>query len=379
MTSDPRNAQARQALLDRARDLVPALRARIGAADAARRLPDASIADLRGAGLLGILKPARFGGLGLDLETYGRAVLALGRGCGATAWAGAARGVGQWRAGRYPAAAQDEVWSADGLAAAALAPGGEALADHSGWRLGGRWPRVAAAASADWLLLGCRADGGAALALVPRADVRLDDDAAALGLAGGGGRTVVAEGAAVQGHRLLRLAEPVAADAAALHRVPLAAVLPGALALPVVAIAGGALDDYIATTRERTTRGAAVGGNRSMAEFPTIQLRVAEAASLVDAAELLLCRDLAEADPAPSEEALLRNRRDGAFAARLATQAVDRLFESAGGQGLFSSHPMQRAWRDAHAAAMHASLNWDAVGTLVGRGMLGLPAENAPA
>jgi len=374
MTPDPRSAQARAPLLTRALDLGPALRARIGEADAARRVPDATIADLRAAGLLGVLKPAG------DLETYARTVLALGRGCGATAWAYAALAFGQWLVGRFPAAAQDDAGAGDGLVAAALAPGGEAVPDGAGWRLAGRWTKVAAAANADWLLLGCRAgDRGAALALVPRADLRLDDDAAALGLAGGGGRTVVADAAAVPAHRLLRLADPVDAAADALYRIPLAAVLPGALALPAVAIAGGALDDYIATTRARTTRGAAVGGNRSMADFPTIQLRVAEAASLIDAAELLLCRDLADAGPAPSDETLLRNRRDGAFATRLATQAVDRLFESAGGQGLFSSHPMQRAWRDAHAAAMHASLNWDAVGTLVGRGMLGLPAETAPA
>jgi hypothetical protein len=28
--------------------------------------------------------------------------------------------------------------------------------------------------------------------------------------------------------------------------------------------------------------------------------------------------------------------------------------------------PLQRAWRDAHAAAAHISLNWDAVATMYG-------------
>ena len=76
-------------------------------------------------------------------------------------------------------------------------------------------------------------------------------------------------------------------------------------------------------------------------------------------------------------EQRLRNRRDHGFAARLAQQAVDRLFESAGAASLFTDSPFQRAWRDVHACAKHISLNWDAVGTLYGRHALGVPLEGA--
>jgi alkylation response protein AidB-like acyl-CoA dehydrogenase len=54
-------------------------------------------------------------------------------------------------------------------------------------------------------------------------------------------------------------------------------------------------------------------------------------------------------------------------------QALDRLFEAGGGGGLFSHGRVQRLWRDAHAGAMHVSMNWDAVGALYGRVTLGLP------
>ena len=53
-------------------------------------------------------------------------------------------------------------------------------------------------------------------------------------------------------------------------------------------------------------------------------------------------------------------------------QAVDALFLASGGQGIFSSKPLQRTWRDTHAAAVHVSLNWDAVSTMYGQYVLGL-------
>jgi alkylation response protein AidB-like acyl-CoA dehydrogenase len=128
----------------------------------------------------------------------------------------------------------------------------------------------------------------------------------------------------------------------------------------------------------RTTRGAVAGGNRRMAELTTVQMRVAEASALIDAARLVMARDLAEAlatatrgEPI-SVDMRLRNRRDQAFCVRLLVQAIDALFLAAGGQGLFLDKPQQRFWRDAHAAASHISLNWDSTGTMYGQFMLGL-------
>src|SRR6266436_3044804 len=147
---------------------------------------------------------------------------------------------------------------------------------------------------------------------------------------------------------------------------------------PVLGMAEGALADFLAMASVRTTRGAVAGGNRRMAELTTVQMRVAEASACIDAARLLMFRDLAEAfetgtrgDPI-SVDVRLRNRRDQAFCVRLLVGAIDALFLAAGGQGLFLEQPLQRAWRDAHAAASHISLNWDSAGSMYGQFMLGL-------
>jgi alkylation response protein AidB-like acyl-CoA dehydrogenase len=128
----------------------------------------------------------------------------------------------------------------------------------------------------------------------------------------------------------------------------------------------------------RATRGAVAGGNWRMAEFATIQSRVAEAKGCIDAARVIMFRDLAEAyatatrgDQTPLDMRL-RNRLSHTFCTRLLVQAIDALFVASGGQGIFLEKPLQQVWRDAHAAASHISLNWDAVSTMYGQYTLGL-------
>jgi len=68
----------------------------------------------------------------------------------------------------------------------------------------------------------------------------------------------------------------------------------------------------------------------------------------------------------------IRNRRDHAFAARLARDAVDVLFSAVGGSGLALDQPIQRMWRDSSAIVRHITLNWDGVSSMVGQHLLGL-------
>jgi alkylation response protein AidB-like acyl-CoA dehydrogenase len=79
------------------------------------------------------------------------------------------------------------------------------------------------------------------------------------------------------------------------------------------------------------------------------------------------------AGKALTEDQRARNKGDLGFAVSLATQAIDQLFESGGGGGMFSKSTVQRFWRDAHAGAMHISMNRDVLFTLRGRVILGLP------
>ena len=163
-----------------------------------------------------------------------------------------------------------------------------------------------------------------------------------------------------------------------LFSVPVYCHVSSCLAATAIGSAMGALDDFIAATRGRITRGSVTGANNRMAQFQTIQVKLADAAASIDAARLVLLRDVETVMRAVREhgeasvEERINNRRGQAFAVKLAMRATDLLNAAAGGNGLQMSNPIQRAWRDVNAVGRHVSLNWDSVGSMYGQMALGL-------
>jgi alkylation response protein AidB-like acyl-CoA dehydrogenase len=228
-----------------------------------------------------------------------------------------------------------------------------------------------------------------AFLLVPMSDYVIDDTWNVVGLAGTGSKTLVLDDVFVPEHRVLSFADTTSGSTpgAALYSdnpaysIPMLCNIPSCLASTAVGAAAGALEDYVARTGKRITRGAVAGANNRMAEFPTIQLRVAEAAASTDAARELLLRDLraraatVRDGRAVSVEDRIVSRRGQAFSVSLALRAIEALNASTGGAGLDLSNPVQRAWRDVNAVGRHISMNWDAVGTMYGQMALGLPPQ----
>ena len=146
-----------------------------------------------------------------------------------------------------------------------------------------------------------------------------------------------------------------------------------------VAAASGALGRYVDENKVRDTHGAVVLGGSKVAEFQTVQKRVGEAASRIDAALLVAHRDVDEAeaeayrDGKTSMDMRLRNRRSQAFIAHGAQEAMNLIFDAVGGRCLQNDHPTQRAWRDVAAVNHHISLNYDAVMSMYGQHSFGLP------
>jgi alkylation response protein AidB-like acyl-CoA dehydrogenase len=225
--------------------------------------------------------------------------------------------------------------------------------------------------------------------LVRASDHAIDETWNVVGLAGTGSKTLVLDDVFVPAHRVLSFAETTSGETPgaqlyagnAAFAIPMLCNIPSCLASTAVGAAAGALDDYLARTSKRVTRGAVAGSNNRMAEFPTIQLRVAEAAASVDAARDVLLRDLRErahtvrVGASVSVTDRIVSRRGQAFAVSLAIRAAEALNASTGGQGLDLANPVQRAWRDVNAVGRHISMNWDAVGTMYGQMALGLPPQ----
>jgi len=378
-------------LLTRARAIAALARERAQQTEADRRVGDDMIERMRQADLFRIMQPRSYGGFEYGFDVFAQVVAAIAGGCGSTGWVYGLLASHQWLIACFPKAAQDEVWQdRTALAAGTYAPVGQAVAVDGGYRLSGVGSFCSGCDNAQWQLLGGMIPQPDAAAtpgffLLRSADCVIDDNWHTMGLAGTGSKNIVARDVFVPAHRTLAFAELTDATAPGmranpnpLYRQSFLAVLPITIVSPVLGMAEGALADFLAMAGIRTTRGAVAGGNRRMAELTTVQMRVAEASACIDAARLLMFRDLAQAfetaargDPI-GMDLRLRNRRDQAFCVRLLVGAIDALFLAAGGQGLFLEQPLQRAWRDAHAAASHISLNWDSTGSMYGQFMLGL-------
>ncbi|MEI7056696.1 3-hydroxy-9,10-secoandrosta-1,3,5(10)-triene-9,17-dione monooxygenase oxygenase subunit [Nocardioides sp. CCNWLW239] len=380
-------------VLDAVRPLLPTIAARSGVADENRVLPAETLEELIAAGVLRMLQPKRYGGSETHPLEFYEVVRTLAGACGATGWVASVLGVHPWHVGLFPEAAQDDVYGADPdtVVCSAYAPVGRLEPVPGGYELSGRWSFSSGSDHAQWALLGALvagADGGAEFVttLVPRADFRVVDVWDVVGLRGTGSNDVVVDRAFVPAHRTLAHREQrelrgpgQAVNPGPLFRMPFAAVFTAAVTAPVVGAVSGCLDTYLSSMRERV-RVSPAGGR--FAEDPYAQVAVARASSEVEAAALLMDRNIAALyDLAVRGEEIpmalrLRSRRDQVLGTERALGAIDLLFKTAGGNSLHRGNPIERAWRDAHAGSVHVANDVERALAGYGRHAFGLPVDD---
>jgi resorcinol 4-hydroxylase (FADH2) len=381
-----------QDALARAKQLAPVLRERSNAANDMRRIPEETIRDLTEAGLFRLLQPVRFGGVEHDMESFARVVMQLARGCGSAGWVFSVLSIHQWMLGLYPDEAQQDVWgrNPNALAASAFRPSGKAMAEKGGYRLSGSWDFASGCDNSDWIIVGAMAGMTGTpphpdikMFLVPRSDWTIDDNWHVMGLQGTGSKNVKIDNAFVPAHRALDFLEAKEAKAPGrvvnrgpLYQLPAFANFPICLAAPCVGAAWGAYERFIEYLQDRTSV-----SRRRVAEFPTVQLRVAEASAMIDGAELLLLRDCRDAMAAASGggmtiEQRARARRDQGYAPGIATEAVEKILRACGGAGLYEDFEIQRCYRDCFAMTSHIGINWDAAAIQFGQIAVGIPPES---
>jgi resorcinol 4-hydroxylase (FADH2) len=380
-------------LIGRAGEISAVARDHADQTEAARSISDRVVAQMHDADIFRMMSPECYGGYEYGFDALVPVVAALAMGCGSSGWVCSLGIAHQWLAATYPKLAQDEYWSEpDVVSFGSYAPVGRAVPTDGGYLLSGTWGFTSGCDHARWLFLGGLISGAGegapvkpALFWVPRRDVRIEDNWFTMGLAGTGSKNSVVTNTFVPEHRVVSFGDLMAgsspgaaAHAKPLYRQSMMSALPFALVAPVLGMAEGALRDFVDMVKVRTTRGAVAGGNNRMAEFATIQSRVAEASASIQGARQMILYALSEAYAAAEAgtqsdlDLRMNNRLTQSFSVRLLVQALDALFLASGGQGIFTNKPLQRNWRDAHAAAVHVSLNWDAVSTMYGQHTLGL-------
>ncbi|TCO46730.1 3-hydroxy-9,10-secoandrosta-1,3,5(10)-triene-9,17-dione monooxygenase oxygenase subunit [Actinocrispum wychmicini] len=376
------------------RELRPVLRERAQETEDLRRIPAESIEALRQAGFFKLLQPTRHGGLAADPLDFYRAVRLIASACGSTGWVSSVLGVHPWQLGLFAAQAQDDVWGEDQDAriSSSYAPMGRATPVDGGFRFSGRWSFSSGCDHASWVFLGglVLGDDGNPVDfrtfLLPLSDYKIEDVWDTVGLRGTGSNDILVDDVFVPEYRTLSFMDTgkcvcpgQAVNPDPLYKLPFASVFSYSIAVPVIGMATGAYESHVSYMAERVR---ASYGTKA-AEDPYSQVRVAEAASDIDAAWLQLEHNIGEeyrlvvAGEKIPIALRLKVRRDQVRATTRSIGAVDKLFENSGGKALNVGTPIQRFWRDAHAGRVHAINDPERALAMFGKSELGLKVQDA--
>ncbi|KQN42594.1 flavin-dependent monooxygenase [Pseudomonas sp. Leaf48] len=389
MHSMREKTQDERDLLERARSLVPALKARTAQADKDLKVPVESVVQLQSAGLLRALQPRAFGGYEVDPRTFFEIQTILAEGCMSTAWIYGVMGVHPWQLARYPIEAQREVWADDhdALICSTYMPAARVMVVEGGYRISGRWGFSSGSEHCQWVFLGgiLPADGELAAEhgtfLLPRSDYQIERNWDVLGLRGTGSHDIVVEDIFVPAHRVQRTnnwtleATPGRLiNTNPIYAIPFAQVFSRAVSTSAIGALQGAINEF----RDNAAKHIGKHGART-ADDPVAQTAVAEAMVTVDSLRLVLERNyehlmsLARAGEYPDTETRLLYRYQSAYVTNICAERANDLLRSMAASGLYNTNPVARLFRDLHQARGHIANNYLAYGRSYGAVMLGLP------
>ena len=390
-------AATRGALLRPARALAPDVRAARHAIEGQRRLPPALVQAMTAAGLFRLLRPRSLGGLEVEPQTHLALIEEVARVDASAAWLLQTNNGGLVAAWLDPAGAR-AVYAGDpeAIVGGTLVPRGQALAVPGGHRISGRRPFASGVEHCAWMAV---------------AAVVVD----------GAGQPALRPGGGARGPRLLRPRRRLHHPGHLVRRRPPGHrqprhPRPGRLRPPRPGPAswtatrpGGAprapvrlprLEPGIGRPRHRLPRRRArrrrrpdrpdpgrAGGSaagmppaQSLRERAALHAQVGRAEALLGAARAFLLDFVADAwqtalagRPVGAPQRA-RIRLAATHAGASAVQVVDLAESAAGSAALYTTSPLERAFRDVHAAVHHFNLQpWTY--EAAGRVLLGLPAS----
>ena len=365
---------------------VGRLASRAAEAEDLRRLPDATVADLKASGLTELLVPKRFGGHQAEFPAIFDPVRRMAHGCTSSAWTIGFYTLHNWMLALFGEQAQEEAFGTRPfLAPAPLAPTGRGVPVEGGIRLTGRWSWATGVMAGNWLIVGalCGPDDGIypALALLPADDFTVEDVWQTDGMRGTGSNDVVVTEAFVPEHRLVSVIDIYAGTTpgAALHdsatyRWPMVPALALLASMPALGSAERVTELY----SERLAQRVIAYEGTTQKDKPIAQAHLGEARVRLRALRGLLADTvgtiediLAAGDPVPRPV-----RGDARMAAahivHESRAVIGALTEASGASAHFLGSPLQRYKRDVDVISGHVVFDYDTSRELAGALSLGM-------
>lgn len=384
-----RAALTPQRVVEELQALKPFIAANMRKAERLRVPPRAVWRAIKQTGFLYLTMAKRHGGLEASFDEMLDAAFAICEADPATGWLAAFAVMNPRSAAAFSPEAQAELFEnqTSVVLTSLLSPYGKAERAEGGWRVSGTWFWGTTIELADWVsVTAVTEEPGAepklAAFLMPASEVIILDTWNAHGLIATGTHKVQADSVFVPDHRKAPHSMMTPGWMAEIRKQydyrlflgDLAPSLSLTICTPLVGMARGALALY----REHLARHVRRGADGTDSEKAPAQIRLAKAAGMVSAAELLL-RDAArriyahvDAEPELKDRVSLEERGRIAYASQLAREAVLFMTEGAGTSAHDLDAPFQQFVRDIVVGATHVAVDADSNLENAGRAMLGL-------
>lgn len=378
-------------LIERARAMIPTLKARAQKATELRRVPDETIAEMQEAGFFRILQPKRWGGYEMHPNVFFDVQKLLAEGCMSTGWVYGVVGGHPYQLALFPDQAQRDVWTEDTsiLISSSYQPVGKVERTEGGFYLSGRWGFSSGSDHCDWVLLGAvvppEKEGDAPdmrTFLVPRTDYTIADAWHVFGLQGTGSQDIVVERAFVPEYRTHRSVDGFMCtnpgqkeNDAPLFRLPWAQVF---LRLVSTSALGGCRAAVNAALEISQSRISTNTGKASKSD-PILMTAIARAYAQLDEMELALRRNfvdlisIAESGQEIPMEKRTLYRFQSATVVRRCADLVNDMMPLLGGRAIYMSSPIVQPWLDLNAARAHVANDPNNMAPDLVNGLLGQP------
>jgi indole-3-acetate monooxygenase len=257
------------------------------------------------------------------------------------------------------------------LTSGVLAPRGTAERVDGGYLVSGTWPFASGSADAGWICLGARIDQSAPLSFfLPRHEYEILDTWDVMGLRASASHDVVVDSRFVPDKRVFDLNGPARTEEP-IARLPIFGLLAAGIGAVALGIARAAIDEAADLAGAKVP----TASRRRLIDRPAVQEAIGRAETTVAAARSYLLK-LAAPGPAVSIADRARLRMAATFAVVSSREAVDAMYTVAGGSSLYTRSPLQRHFRDIHAATQHmmvAQPTWE----MGARALLGLESDTS--
>ncbi len=354
-------------------DITPALDVISKYADEGRKNRQISqpvIDAIRETGFYRTFLPKQYGGLELPPQPIFEAAIDMAERDMATSWISGIIAVHAYQLSLMDPKAAQEVYSTgpDTLISSSYNPAGAKVETvDGGFNFSGRWGWSSGSAHCSWVLLGGLIfDQGQEnihyrTFLLPRSDYEIEDTWHAMGLQGTGSNDIVIDKPVFvpeyRTHHQMDGFNRKHYQDNPMYSIPWAQMFVRVVCTPAIGAAKHALKLFIENATSSSTDPTRLAGD------PDVTRRVAKCANLIDETETIMYRNFDEMMNAVTtgQDISMKDRVKYRYQASLVIdrmmEAVDLIFEIAGGRSVFNGSPIQDIWHDIHIARAHVANN----------------------